>query len=108
MKNSKICSHTFFVLLWATHSQKTGFLALTQEKCIYFEFKKIPFFNPIFLYKYGKICKNARVGPNFDQLMLGTRARFFDSVKSSWSPIIQTLTYSKTKNLTLDPPPLSP
>ena len=51
--------------------------------------------------------KKARVGPNFDETILSTRARYFDSVKSSWLPEFHSLTYSKTKKMTLDPP-LSP
>ena len=50
------------------------------------------------------MLKNARVGPNFDESVLSTRARYFDSVKSSWLPESQILTYSKTKKMTLDPP----
>ena len=50
------------------------------------------------------MLKNARVGPNFDESVLSTRARYFDSVKSSWLPESQILRYSKTKKMTLDPP----
>ena len=52
------------------------------------------------------MLKNARVGPNFDESVLSTRARYFDSVKSSWLPESQILRYSKTKKMTLDPPPV--
>ena len=41
---------------------------------------------------------------NFDESYLSTRAKFFDSVKSSWPPISRATTYVHLKNLTSDPP----
>ena len=43
--------------------------------------------------------ENARVGAIFDTSVLGSRLIFFDSVKSSRSPIIQTLKYIQIKKI---------
>ena len=68
--------------------------------------KNPPFFKPDFLYKYCKIYKIAPVGAIFNRPYLGSREKFFNSIKSSWSPITRATTYIHIKNLTPNPPPL--